>query len=168
MSAQVIEINVYAERAQRIRALLQDRAKGEAEIAGMLRKGLDELGEVKWVEWCKAEFGWARTSAYRHLDPKGMDKHRATGNQRSHDGDTEPENEPETEETEPESLPTKKDDLTAYLVHAEQARRSALISFDIPTTEAVVRAAKSVVAAWAALVVSLEAKQNSKLKPRKD
>lgn len=72
----VIEHNVYAERALRVRALLQARDESEAKIAAILREGLDELGEAKWLEWCEKEFGWARRTAYRHLNPEQMEKDR--------------------------------------------------------------------------------------------
>lgn len=61
-------------RAARVRALLKDRDKAEEEIAAILREQLDDMGEAKWLAWCEREFGWARTSAYRHLNPKLLEK----------------------------------------------------------------------------------------------
>lgn len=64
-------------RAARVRTLLKDRDKAEAEIAALLREQLDDLGEPKWLAWCEREFGWKRSTAYRHLNPSGAGKARA-------------------------------------------------------------------------------------------
>lgn len=73
----VIESNVYAEAARAVRAALKKRDEGEREAAAILRKQLDTLGEAKWLAWCEREFGWARSTAYRHLNPEQMERQRA-------------------------------------------------------------------------------------------
>jgi hypothetical protein len=49
----------------------------EAAMASALRIKLNRLGEKAWVEECKREMGWSRTTAYRHLNPELMEKNRA-------------------------------------------------------------------------------------------
>lgn len=94
---QVIEINVYAEAARAVRAALKKRDEGEREAAAILSKQLKALGEAKWLEWCEREFGWKRSTAYRHLDPEGSEKarvdtaeRRATSQQLRHEPEEDP------------------------------------------------------------------------------
>lgn len=70
-------------RAQRIRALLEDRDNAEKEIAEILREQLDELGERNWLAWCGEEFGWARSTAYRHLSPEQVERERENSRTRA-------------------------------------------------------------------------------------
>ncbi len=81
------EIRESEARASRIHSLLKLRDKAEAEIATVLREHLASVGEPAWLEWCEREFGWKRTAAYRHLNPKLMQKHREDAEaERSHGG----------------------------------------------------------------------------------
>lgn len=72
----VIEVNVYAEAAQRVRALMKKRHEADAEIAAILRKALDELGKPHWLAWCEREFGWKRHAASLRMNPARLEKKR--------------------------------------------------------------------------------------------
>ena len=61
----------------RIREMSKMKGDLEAAMASALRIKLDRLGEKAWVEECKREMGWSRTTAYRHLNPELMEKNRA-------------------------------------------------------------------------------------------
>jgi hypothetical protein len=63
-------------RASRISALLTIKADAETEIAKILRTHLREVGESDWLAWCRTNWGWARSTAYRHLNPEQVQKHR--------------------------------------------------------------------------------------------
>ena len=52
------------------------RDAGEKMVADALRERLDKVGEVLWLKECEAEWGWSRTTAYRHLNPDQMEKAR--------------------------------------------------------------------------------------------
>jgi hypothetical protein len=56
---------------------IKRRDQNEAEIAAALREGLDLLGKPKWLEECERTWGWARSTAYNHLNPKLLAKDRA-------------------------------------------------------------------------------------------
>jgi hypothetical protein len=65
------------QRADRIRAALKRRDEQEAVIARELREAKEEIGNTaRWLTWTATEFGWGRSTTYRHLDPKQMQKHR--------------------------------------------------------------------------------------------
>ncbi len=53
------------------------RAEGEAIIAKALRERLDQVGEAVWLQQCEREWGWSRSTCYRHLEPKQMEAARA-------------------------------------------------------------------------------------------
>ena len=70
--------------ANQIRSLLKRRDQAEAEIARLLKLEKKKLGSTdRWLAWCAKEFGWSRPTAYKHLDPKQLERDRAaTGESR--------------------------------------------------------------------------------------
>jgi hypothetical protein len=144
-------------RASRVRALLKDREKAEAEIADILREQLDDLGEKDWLVWCAEEFGWARSTAYRHLNPEQMEKKRAANAEarKSPQGRHEPEDDPEVfDDAEEDEVEDPKNYRTSFLLRAEQAIRFAIHNGPV-TRELVVRA-RAVAEAWSKLADKLE------------
>jgi hypothetical protein len=146
-------------RAARVRSLLKDREKAEEEIAAILREQLDDLGEKDWLVWCDKEFGWARRTAYRHLDPKQMESHREKRReQRAHGGHIEQEDSGSEVEDDFEHPEDDVEDpanyRTSFLLRAEQAIRFAIHNGPV-TRELVVRA-RAVAEAWSKLADKLE------------
>lgn len=144
------------DRAHRIRSLLKDREKAEAEIAALLREQLDELGETDWLTWCDEEFGWARTSAYKHLNPTLMERARSARReerQRSHrvDVDQSPESNDADEEDPVEDASNHR---TSFLLRAEQAIRFA--TYSGRASKEIIATARSVADAWSQLADKLE------------
>lgn len=54
----------------------QMRDAGEKMIADALRERLDKVGEARWLVEVDKEWGWSRTTAYRHLNPELLQKDR--------------------------------------------------------------------------------------------
>src|SRR5713226_9972273 len=52
---------------------LQMKEAGEQIIAQALREKKDTVGTEAWLAWCLEQWGWSRSTAYRHLDPKQME-----------------------------------------------------------------------------------------------
>jgi hypothetical protein len=86
------------QRADRIRVALQRRNEAEAVIAEGLRLAKEELGTRAWLAWTAKEFGWGRSTSYRHLDPKQMQKHREQEAERYEDEVSNLETEDDDEE----------------------------------------------------------------------
>lgn len=142
-------------RATRIRTILKERAEGEAEVAALLREELDELGEVNWLAWCDNEFGWARSTAYRHLNPQGLERERENDTGRRAMS-RQPRHEPrEDEALEEDEVEDPQNYRTMYFLRAEQAARFAFYSGPIITADMVVYA-RTVAAAWEKLARTLE------------
>jgi hypothetical protein len=51
----------------------QMRDAGEKMVADALRERLDKVGETRWLKECESEWGWSRSTAYRHLNPAQME-----------------------------------------------------------------------------------------------
>ncbi len=60
----------------RVNAGLKLRGESEAVIAAALRERLDQVGEAAWLQDCEREWGWSRTTCYRHLNPELLQKDR--------------------------------------------------------------------------------------------
>jgi len=54
----------------------QMRDAGEKMVADALRERLNKVGEAKWLVEVEREWGWSRTTAYRHLNPELLQKDR--------------------------------------------------------------------------------------------
>jgi len=147
-----VEVNVYVEAAQRVRALLQSRDKSEAEIAAILRKQLDVLGESDWLIWCETEFGWARSTAYRHLDPAQVEKERENSRERAATSRT-------TRREQKETKQEKHNARVAYLLRASGAVELAEFGYRArKITQEEVDAARKAAAAWTKLAEHLQEK----------
>jgi hypothetical protein len=98
----------------------QMRTNGEQIIAKALQERLDKVGEATWLKECESEWGWARTTAYNHLNPELLEKDRARAAARRSDRlNIEPEVpakvEPEADVPEPDFEDVKaKADATGY------------------------------------------------------
>ena len=155
-----------ASAASRVRDLLKSRDRAEVEIAAILRQQLDQLGEKKWLEWCEKEFGWARTSAYRHLNPLGSQK--ARDDQKARDGAPKSamsqalgHNEEETAEDDgPEEEAPTQDHLNALLLRADQAisfaTNCARLNIRPRHRAKAIEMARSAATAWTTLADKLE------------
>lgn len=149
MTAAVRHINPSVEATHRIRILLKSREESDAEIASLLREQLDGMGEGKWLAWCELEFGWSRTTAYRHLNPKLQERAKQSQAERR-------ANVP-TLEHKAERVRVVEDPAnyrTSFLLRAEQAIRFA--NHSGPVTEEIVATARSVAEAWSSLADKLE------------
>src|SRR5688572_15086100 len=115
-------------RAARVRALLKDREKADEEIAAILREQLDDLGEAKWLAWCEQEFGWRRSTAYKHLNPEQIEadrKRKARANVRNSGHESGDDGAGESIEDEIEDPANYH---TSFMLRAEQAIRFAAYS----------------------------------------
>ena len=60
----------------RVRLGLEMKAAGEQMVAAAVQEKLTEVGEEKWLAWCRKEWGWSRGQAYKHLNPEQLEKDR--------------------------------------------------------------------------------------------
>lgn len=60
----------------RVNTGIRMRETGEQMVATALRERLNKVGEAEWLKECEREWGWSRTSAYRHLNPELLQKDR--------------------------------------------------------------------------------------------
>lgn len=107
----------------RVRLGLKLREQGEQMIADALQEKLDAAGEEAWLFWCKEEFGWGRSAAYRHLNPESLKADREAASQRRDSRDAAPRQDEQPEAEASCKMPSQEHDVAMAVMQLNSILR---------------------------------------------